>query len=181
MPAGPSMLSLAASALYVLVIAANLLAASTARGRGQRAWHLAAWLGLAAFFAGLVVMRLFALEELARGELRALLAAREMLEERRSIQGVLVAAVLLGVAGASFFAMMRAARVVRGRRNWAVIAGLAAGGFLAVLACLRTISLHALDKLLFGPLKLNWVGDVGASLVALAAALFYTALIRKRL
>jgi hypothetical protein len=174
------MLSLGASALYLLVIGASLLAALTARAWSQREWHVAAWLGLAMFFAALVAVRLLTIEELLRGELRAFLMARGMLEERRSIQGTIVAVVLLGVAAAGFIGLYRAAGVVRGQRNWAVVAGLAAGGVLAMLVCLRIVSLHALDKLLFGPLKLNWAGDVGSSLAVLGAALFYVWLVRKR-
>ena len=43
---------------------------------------------------------------------------------------------------------------------------------------LRTISFSALDKLLYGPFKLNWVGDIGAALLVLGAAVFYLRLAR---
>lgn len=41
------------------------------------------------------------------------------------------------------------------------------------LILLRTISFSAFDRLLYGPLKLNWVGDIGAASLVLGAALFY--------
>jgi hypothetical protein len=39
---------------------------------------------------------------------------------------------------------------------------------------LRVISLHAIDALLYGPIKLNWVIDLGTSLIVLSAAAYYT-------
>jgi hypothetical protein len=48
------------------------------------------------------------------------------------------------------------------------------------LVILRVISLHMIDRLLFGPLKLNWIGDIGASLVVLGAAIYYMKLVRER-
>jgi hypothetical protein len=38
---------------------------------------------------------------------------------------------------------------------------------------LRVISYSPLDRLLYGPLKLNWVGDIGAAAVVLGAAGYY--------
>ncbi|KPP94392.1 hypothetical protein [Erythrobacter sp. HL-111] len=174
------MLSLAASALYAIVIAASLVAAFAARARRQRSWHLAAWLGLAVLFAALVLLRVFTVEEFLRGELRAFLVEQEMVNQRRSVQGLFVAAVLLFAAAAAFLGARRAASRLRGRRDRAVGAALAAGVFLTLLVGLRVISLHATDRLLFGPLKLNWIGDLGATFAALAAAVFYTLIVTRR-
>ncbi len=48
------------------------------------------------------------------------------------------------------------------------------------LMMLRIISLHMIDRLLFGPLKLNWVFDIGSTLAVLAAALYYIAIVSGR-
>jgi hypothetical protein len=49
------------------------------------------------------------------------------------------------------------------------------------LIILRLISLHALDQLLFGSLKLNWVGDLGAAAAVFGSALYYILLLRNLL
>jgi hypothetical protein len=45
---------------------------------------------------------------------------------------------------------------------------------------LRIASLHMIDALLYGPLKLNWVIDIGGSLVVLVAAIYYVQLVHTR-
>jgi len=68
-----------------------------------------------------------------------------------------------------------------GRRNIAVALVWGACGVMIATIAMRTISLHALDRLLNGPLKLNWVGDMGSSLVVLAAAIFYIGVVSGRI
>ncbi len=46
---------------------------------------------------------------------------------------------------------------------------------------IRTVSFHALDRLLDGPLKLNWVGDIGATLTVIGAAVIYVRSVRGKM
>ena len=68
-----------------------------------------------------------------------------------------------------------------GRRNIAVAIGIASCGVMLAIIALRMISLHAMDRLLYGPLKLNWVGDLGASALVLGAAIYYVLLLKGRI
>jgi hypothetical protein len=51
---------------------------------------------------------------------------------------------------------------------------------MVMLLGLRIVSLHQIDVLLYGPAKLNWVIDIGASLTVLTAAGFYIRLVSHR-
>jgi hypothetical protein len=55
-------------------------------------------------------------------------------------------------------------RAAHGRRNMALFVAFAALATMVMLLGLRTVSLHQIDVLLYGPTKLNWVIDIGASL-----------------
>jgi hypothetical protein len=48
------------------------------------------------------------------------------------------------------------------------------------MTALRLASLHAVDALLYSPVKLNWVIDLGASLVVMLSAIGYIRLVRAR-
>ncbi len=77
-------------------------------------------------------------------------------------------------------ALQRWARNIRGRRNVARLAGVLASAAMVCLMALRIASLHMTDALLYGPAKLNWVIDIGVSLVVLIAAIYYVQLVRAR-
>ena len=59
------------------------------------------------------------------------------------------------------------------------VATFAALAMLLLLA-LRIVSLNAVDAVLFGPLKVNWITDIGASVFVIAAALYYVRLLLAR-
>lgn len=170
---GISPLSLAVSGIYIVVAVLTAVAGMVAGQRRQPAWHRRAWLLLAILFALLVAMRLLNVEELLRENLRELLRVDAAYDNRRDFQQPLAAAVvgLGGLAGLMLFAWVL--RKLPGRRNLAVLAGLAAGAGMLTLVALRLISLHAVDAWLYGPLKLNWVADVGFCLVTAVAAGWY--------
>ena len=67
---------------------------------------------------------------------------------------------------------------IAGRRNIALAVAIGACGVMLATISMRTISLHAFDRLLYGALKLNWVGDIGASLVVLIVAASYNRIVR---
>jgi hypothetical protein len=51
---------------------------------------------------------------------------------------------------------------------------------MLLLLALRIVSLNAVDAVLFGPLKVNWITDIGASVFVIAAALYYVRLLLAR-
>ena len=63
----------------------------------------------------------------------------------------------------------------------AVAAAAAGCGIMLAVIAMRVISLHAMDFLLYGPPKLNWIGDLGASCMVMAAAVYYILLLRGRI
>lgn len=169
----PSMLSLVACVFYALVAIAALRARREAKAKRQQPWHLKAWMGIACFFVVLIVSRLLGLEEILRADLRDFLRTQDLLAARRSIQGPLIAIALIIIGAAIMLAIYWASQRLSGRRNIAVAVAMVACGLMLATIAVRTVSLHALDRYLNGPLKLNWVGDIGATLAALVAAVIY--------
>lgn len=177
---GPTLLSLAASGVYALVVIICAGAAGTAIHHRQLPAHWRSWLIIALFFGVLILLRLVAAEELLRDYLRSSLRAAGDYSDRRSIQGPIVAAIIGTVGAGTFLVCYRWARMVRGRRNIARAAGALAALCMAFLIGLRLASLHLIDALLYGPLKLNWVIDLGASFVVIGAGVYYIRLVRQR-
>lgn len=86
------------------------------------------------------------------------------------------------VAGAALAAWLgfRTVRQAGGRLD--LFAGLASlcGLGMITLVGLRLVSLSPVDKLLYGPLKLNWFADIGGSLAVLGLAAAYVHRARRR-
>jgi hypothetical protein len=167
------MLSLIAAAFYGAVVASCLLAMAAAVARRQIRWHVVGWSALALLFTVLAAMRVFAIEELLREELRLLLRAEGAYDNRRDLQGPVFAALFLTAAMIGGFWTFHISRTIRGRRNIAALVAIASGCTLLFLLMLRIVSLHSVDQLLYGPLKLNWIIDLGASAIVLASGVFY--------
>lgn len=180
MPFNQSVLSLGASGLYGCVLIACLAAAVTARRSRQMPGHVWTWLLLALFFAALVALRLLDVEETVRDSLRAAMRSEGSYRERRDLQGPIVAAIILLTGAGALALLYRTTRNLRGRRNVARVAALVAALAMLVLVTLRMISLHAIDALLYGPLKLNWLIDLGASLTVLGGAIYYMRLVSRQ-
>lgn len=180
MSAGPSFLSLVGSGLYLVVALACLIASATAvRGR-QQPTHWQTWGMLAVLFGIFAMIRFFNLEDIARSGMRAYLVAEGAYGARRMVQAPLVALALTGAVLIVFALIYRWSRSVRGRRNVARVVAVLAVLAMLLLIALRLASLHAVDALLYGPLKLNWIIDAGASLMVLGVAAYYTKLVRER-
>ena len=175
-----SFLSLAALALYAGVALAAMAACGTAASSGQPPWNRNVWLVLAAVFVVLIASRGFGIEERIHDSLREAARDQGSYEGRRSVQGIVVALVLTAAGAAGFWWLYRASRALRGRRNVATLVALVAGAAMVCLVVLRTISLHMIDKVLYGPFKVNWIGDIGISLIVLSAAVYYIRLVRAR-
>lgn len=175
-----SPLGFVAVGIYVVTALTAMAAAMTASGRGQLAWHGKSWWLLAAIFAALIAIRLAGLEDLLREALRDTLRASAGYEGRRAIQQPIVTGLVGLAAAAAIWWLYRMARGARGRRNLATLAALAGGAGMVFLVPLRIISLHAVDSLLYGPLKLNWLLDIGASCLVAGAAIYYVRIVRGR-
>lgn len=175
-----SLYSLAAAAFYVVVALAAMAACGTASTSGQPRWNRNVWLALAVLFVVLIVLRGFGIEDVVRNALRTELRSDGTYSDRRWMQGMIASIVLAVVAAAGFFWFYRATRSLSGRRNFATMAGLLAGAAMVLLVMLRMISLHMIDRALYGPFKLNWIVDLGASAVVLGAAIYYVRLVRAR-
>ena len=175
-----SFLSMAAVAFYAVVVLACMAAFGTAMTSAQPRWNRNAWLALATLFVLLIVLRGLGIEELLRGFLRDLLRNGGTYEARRTVQGIIASIVVLLVATLAAWWLLRSARRVRGRRNLATVAALVAGGAMLFLVLLRLISLHMIDRALYGAFKLNWVVDIGSSVAVLGAAIIYVRLVRAR-
>jgi hypothetical protein len=178
--AGPSMLSLVAAGLYAVIIVACCVAAVTALRLRQLPQHWRVWAMIALVFVVLAAFRLFGIEEILREALRDLLRADASYAGRRALQRPLAAAALCGIGLVAAFMLWRDYRRVKGRRNTALKVAKVCAMAMVLLMMLRVISLHQIDSLLYGPLKLNWVIDIGASALVLGSAALYVRLVRQR-
>jgi len=176
---GPSTLSLIAAALYAVVAVMCVAALVTSLSNRQQAVHWKSWAALALLFAALVGLRMLNLEEIVRGELREWLLASDSYDQRRAIQGPVAFAIVALATATGFFWIYRKVRSAHGRRNLAVIAAQAAGLAMLCLIALRIVSFSALDKLLFGPLRLNWIADIGTSAFVAGCAAYYVLIVRQ--
>ena len=180
MPIGPSVLSLIAAACYCVVLVFILAAAKIGRQSGQQSWHIICWLGLAFLFAALVFLRVFDVENLLRAEFREILKIQGSYQDRREVQAVFAVTIIVIFSAAGALAVFRLSRMLSGRRSFAVFLAALSGAGMLALILLRLVSHHAIDALLYGPLKLNWVADLGLTAAVGAAALYYLRIVRAR-
>lgn len=176
----PTVFSLSAAGLYMLVVAACVWAAITAARLRQPGRHGFNWSLMAAAFTALALMRITGFEELLRETLREGLRADGGYYARRSFQRPLAVASIYIFGGLFAWGAWRQWRASRGRRDLALLAANAGLVAMIILLALRIVSLHQIDSLLYGPLKLNWIIDIGASMWVLAAVVFYTRIVMQR-
>ncbi len=180
MMSASSTLSLLAAALYLVVAGAAIAAAVEAIRHRQITWHLIMWGIIAALFIGLALVRFYGLEEMLRGDLRMILYAERTYDERRSLQKPLFAIVFVIAASMVGGLVYFLAKRLRGRRNVAALVAVGCTGGLMFLAALRLVSLHSVDALLYGPVKINWFADLGMTIAVLACAIRYCLIVRRR-
>ncbi|MGB3795947.1 MAG: hypothetical protein WA957_06550 [Alteraurantiacibacter sp.] len=173
-----STLSLLAAGLYLLVMLAALAAFFTARKHGQQDWHVRSWLLVAALFTLLCLARIFSIEELVQEIVRQHVRSNGTYLDRDEWQRPVAAGLIVISTAFAGFAVFRTFRTIRGRRNFAVAFVVYCAFAMLALIATRLISLHTLDRLLYGPLKLNWIADIGLSGAIAAAAFYYTRIIR---
>lgn len=165
----PSFLSIIAAGFYVMV------AISCGRASAKAPQYRRSWIVLAAVFVLLAASRMLSVEDILRDGLREILRTDELYETRRAIQwpvAIVALSILAMVAGwqAKTFAatQSRRGRIVR-------LAILSTYGMAGLIA-LRMISLGPIDHFLNGPLKLNWILDMGFSLAVLLASIRFVTL-----
>jgi hypothetical protein len=176
---GPTSLSLFAAAIYAGVVLSCLAAALVAVRTRQDSSHGICWVTLAAFFAVLVFLRVTNLEELWRAELRDILRTGGYYEGRRNFQGPISAGVLIIITLSASLWIARKYRFAKGRRGAAVITAQVGALLMAGTMALRMVSFSPVDKLLYGPLKLNWIGDLGSTFLVAGCAAYYIHLARR--
>ena len=128
----------------------------------------------------MIAMRAFDWEDSFRQVMRRSLRADQAYESRRDFQRPMVAAAVVVFACLAMWMVSHVVRAAGSRRRIALACASLATLALAGLLILRLISLHQIDRLLYGPLKLNWLGDIGLSVTALAAAVYYIRVLTKR-
>lgn len=175
-----SLFNLAAVALYLFVVLFALAASVGSVRYHQQGWHLRVWIMVMLLFVGFAALRGLGIEEIWRDALRQIMRADGAYESRRDIQRPLAAIVIAFAGGCAFIWAYRGFSRVRGRRNVAVMVSSASAFVMVALVALRLISLHPVDAVLYGPLKLNWIIDIGSSIVVASAAGYYVWLVHKR-
>lgn len=177
---GQSILGLSVSGLYFLVSLACLGAAFSGVSQRQPAAHVRVWVLSSLLFFAVLASRAFGIEDTLRQEFRFAMRVNEAYEFRREVQRPIASVVIMVFSSVAFLAVYRFARGGSGKRNLAVsFAGISALVMLGLVA-VRVVSLHQIDEMLYGTLKLNWVTDFGASIAVLGSALYYVDLLRPR-
>lgn len=154
------------------------MAAYASCQHGRESSHKLAWAGLAVLFVLLLVFRIMNAEAMIREYFRACLWAAGDYERRRDFQRPIVAGLILVAGFSGLWWITLIYRSLTDRRNLAVLLALSAGAGMVVLLAMRLVSLHAIDALLYGPAKLNWVADAGLSCIVASAAIYYSKVFR---
>lgn len=180
--AAPSILSLMAAGLYTVIVAVCLYAATVARRSSQPRAHYWIWGLIGLGFGAFALLRIVGAEEMLRMMLRDQLSSDGIYATRRSIQRPVVIVLMLMFTASMLWGLMQQYRAaMHGRRNTALFIALAAVATMLFVMGLRIISLHQVDWVLYGPAKLNWFLDIGASLTVAAAAVYYVRLVWRRI
>lgn len=169
----PSTLSLVAVGLYMLVASSALLAWVPASQQRRALWQGKTWVIIALMFVMFGVLRLLMVEDMIEANLRSALYFEHRYDDRRALQGPLFAVIFIVAAAMAAGLFYLIVKGVSGRRNVATLIAVGCTGGMVMLVALRLVSLHSVDALLYGPLKINWIADIGLSLAVIACAVRY--------
>lgn len=159
-----SLLSLAGGLIYLIVGGLSMRAALSAKTSGRPGKETVWWFIIAVSFGALIALRASGFEQQSAAMLRNLLREDGMYEMRREAQAPLSVLAILCVAGLIALTARLYLRTRPGSLSRILAFARLAVVSLFGLVVLRVISFHATDMLLYGPLKLNWVIDIGSSL-----------------
>jgi len=167
------MFNLLGAGVYFLVASTALFAASMAgSGRPGDRIH---WIGTAALFAGFCASRIFGLEAGLTDLLREGVKAGGGYSERGQWQVPITIALLAILGALAWYFVAKWRKRSPGSRAKAVFISRFAAISLLLFAAVRVASLHAIDKLIYagGPVRLNYLIDLGLTGTVLAMAVLY--------
>lgn len=169
---GPSLLSVTAGVFYCVVAVLCCMAAARAAHAGQTAPDRRQWIVCCSLFILFAISRWLDLEHGVHDAVRALFEKGGLYHLRQAIQVPLAALAMLCSVLAAWYWLKRWL-VVRNYQSgrYLHIAQAAAAGMIALI-CLRMISWHQSDLLLYG-WRLNWIIDPALSLIVGWSALRY--------
>lgn len=171
--------SAAGVALYALAVLLAILAARAARHAQRPHSEFVHWLFVAAMFVLFAVLRGFQIEDWLEVTLRSALRAEGVYQDRRLIQTVAASVIaIFAVVGVGYW-MYQGMRHLADRCHGLVFFARVACFAMIALICLRLVSLHAVDIILYG-FRVNWITDVGLTLFVALSAVLYSRLARQR-
>lgn len=133
------------------------------------------WGFVAAFFLILAILRGTGLEAAATSAMREALTQDGLYARRRDVQRPLAALAVVLISGVlALFYLKRPRSSGRrgvGQREWPRFWAMVGVVLMCGVVVMRLISFHELDRYLYGPVRMNWVLDIGSSAVVVLAAL----------
>jgi hypothetical protein len=176
------LVTLLALALYAAgcISAVGASAMAISRGRTRAEW--VTWVLAVLTMSAVFLIRLYDLEDLARDLVREHLVASGAYADRWSFQAPVAAAIVLVSAGCAWLALLSVQNFRRRSRTQLLLLAGRFGmlGFVPLFA-VRIVSLHMTDQLLYaGPVRLNWVLDLGLTLMVGGSAAVYVLLLVSR-
>ena len=167
----PSLVATGAYAVVAMLCLMAALAGVLSQRPGRQARR---WLACAAFFALLAMVRLLDVEDRIRLALRTISWGTGRYEDRSDLQVPLVGATLILGLALAILACRSWIRRKGSRSDRLVLLGEIAMLGFAPLYALRIISLHQVDRILYGgSFRLNWILDLGLTALAAASAMLY--------
>lgn len=136
------------------------------------------WTAITLFFVGLILLRGFLIEDNIEQAIRQTLRDGGDYASRRHYQSA-IAISLVGVMAVAAFLGYRIFARLRGRIEIIVFAANAACAAMIGLILLRVLSLHAIDRILYG-FRINWIVDIGVTIFVGACAVGYIGLARSQ-
>ena len=169
-PERHNMLNFFAIVIYAVVCAVSFVAWSMAARRGAKA--NARTFAFATFaFALLTVSRALGAEDMLHDAIKRSFMLAGEYSERRAFQKPLVIAGLLAMFA---FAFYKGFRIVQVSTRFSPAAAVSLACWtMSALVFVRTLSWHTTDKMLFGPVHLNWFVDMGCTLITGVGAALY--------
>lgn len=170
-----SLPNLVAIGVYAVVSLLCLSAAFAGSNSARPPREARSWIACAGFFALLALVRTFDLEDRTRRALRTISRDLGEYEDRWVLQVPLVVVTLIFCLALAILAWRSWSRRAVSRSGRLVVLGQFAMLGFAPLYALRMISLHQVDRILYGgSIRLNWILDMGLVLLAAGSAMLYT-------